>query len=606
MSKLSVIASKPASVASREWITASIHDAVCNGQLKPGDITKTMLQGDRTHVGLVALFECKQKDLVYGKRFDAGVKQAARQGGSAEHVWEQEQIQEAWKVIVTELAKEAEERKALASAEAQEDEGPEPADEALASPLRVSQPISPDVKAERDITKTMLQGDRTHVGLVALFECKQKDLVYGKRFDAGVKQGARQGGSAEHVWEQEQIQEAWKVIVTELAREAEERKALASAEAQEDEGPEPADEALASAQEDEGPEPADEALASVRQPPTSHPLHSTGYWRSVANQTVRTYVTLQPEPKTTDGVSSAVAQSSLKDMKGTQGQSCIMTFLDMDCLGESQGPGAQPLLRKKYTADTLVLRKLIQGSKLGRGSQKRENGEATKVIDGDVVVIHDGFGHPGGQKEAKAMFRLSTAKKESDLDSEAKDMMVIYEDGSIRTRKQRVRGNYGCYTSLTMASSVSLSQCLPEKPFEFHPGHSTSNVFQGVKALSPSELWLELAAGQGCAAKACLMERVPYFGFVLSEQHGKKLELLLTEFLLAQMKVEGSSHYRPEAVQEAAEAAETSNTTGQTQKNKKTDESSTQPKKKPRKTKKEETEAQGRKRKLQAPLCPGE
>ena len=61
MSKLSVIATKPASVTSREWILASIHDAVCNGQLKAGDVTKTMLQGDRTHVGLVALCECKQR-----------------------------------------------------------------------------------------------------------------------------------------------------------------------------------------------------------------------------------------------------------------------------------------------------------------------------------------------------------------------------------------------------------------------------------------------------------------------------------------------------------------------------------------------------------------
>ena len=61
MSKLSVLASKPASVMSRECVMASIHDAVCNNQLKAGDITKTVLQGDRTHVGLVALYECKQK-----------------------------------------------------------------------------------------------------------------------------------------------------------------------------------------------------------------------------------------------------------------------------------------------------------------------------------------------------------------------------------------------------------------------------------------------------------------------------------------------------------------------------------------------------------------
>ena len=55
--------------------------------------------------------------------------------------------------------------------------------------------------------------------------------------------------------------------------------------------------------------------------------------------------------------------------------------------------------------------------------------------------------------------------------------------------------------------------------------------------------------GQGTSAKAALLERIPFQGFVLSEGHCRKLEIQLTEFLLAQMKQEGSSHYRPEAVQ---------------------------------------------------------
>ena len=59
------------------------------------------------------------------------------------------------------------------------------------------------------------------------------------------------------------------------------------------------------------------------------------------------------------------------------------------------------------------------------------------------------------------------------------------------------------------------------------------------------------------------------------------------------MKIEGSSHYRPEAVQEAAEAgADTSDTAGQGQKNKNSDAPTTQPKKKLRKTKKNEPDAQ--------------
>ena len=72
------------------------------------------------------------QDLVYGKRFDHGVKQAAKQGGTPEHVFEQEPVKEAWQLIVQELAKELEERKAV-TAEPQEDEL-EPQDEALKAP----------------------------------------------------------------------------------------------------------------------------------------------------------------------------------------------------------------------------------------------------------------------------------------------------------------------------------------------------------------------------------------------------------------------------------------------------------------------------------------
>ena len=39
------------------------------------------------------------------------MKQAAKQGGTPEHVFEQEPMKEAWQLIVTELAEELEERK---------------------------------------------------------------------------------------------------------------------------------------------------------------------------------------------------------------------------------------------------------------------------------------------------------------------------------------------------------------------------------------------------------------------------------------------------------------------------------------------------------------
>ena len=298
-----------------------------------------------------------------------------------------------------------------------------------------------------------------------------QDLVFGRKYDYGVKQAAKQGGTAEHVFEQEPVKEAWTKITTELAKEAEERKAL-------------------SATMEEAKEPEDDALMSARQPPNTHELHSVGYWRSVANQCVRTYISLQPEPKTLEGVVSAVSQGNLKDISGTSGKDSVLTFLCMDALGESsQGPGAQPLLRKKYNVEAPLLRKLLQGTMIARGSQRRENNEATRVVEGDIVAVHAGIGHPGGQKEAKAMFRLSTTKKDGDLDSEVKDLLVVFDDESIRNRKQRVRGSYVSHTCMVLATSAPLTQCVPEKAFEYHTGHCTSNVFQGVKAVAPTDMW---------------------------------------------------------------------------------------------------------------------
>ena len=88
--------------------------------------------------------------------------------------------------------------------------------------------------------------------------------------------------------------------------------------------------------------------------------------------------------------------------------------------------------------------------------------------------MHDGFSHPGGMKEAKSMFRLSTSKKESDLDAELKEVLVIYDDDSIRNRKQRIRGGYSCNTNMAIATSAAFTQCVPEKGFDHHIAPPTS------------------------------------------------------------------------------------------------------------------------------------
>ena len=77
-----------------------------------------------------------------------------------------------------------------------------------------------------------------------------------------------------------------------------------------------------------------------------------------------------------------------------------------------------------------------------------------------------------------------------------------------------------------------------------------------MRGHSAQGMWFDLAPGQGTAAKACLAERLPYFGLTLSETHGRKLELQLTDYIVAEMKREGSTFFRPEACQNPAEAEE--------------------------------------------------
>ena len=338
MSKLSILASKPASAASRVWILESLHDQLCYADLKPSEVTRSTLTGDRSHCGLVALLECKQRVLDY---IHSDLLPRAGVLDSDRHFLKQSTCDH--------------------------------------SAYRAH-------SGDGDITWQA----RLQKSSILCFELIQ-DLVFDKKFDHALRQVARSGGLPEQVWEMDQVKEAWEKVKVELAKEDEERKARTM----------PVDnEAIVDEDED--------ALTVVRKAPASFVLHSPGYWNAVANQAVRTYVSLVPEPKTLQGVESAVAQSSLKDISGCQGVSSVLLWLDLDSVGESQGPGQQPLLRKKYTMDTNMLKKLVQGALMGRGAQKRGQAgaeEATRVVEGDLVMIHNGFSHPGGQRETQMWTR---------------------------------------------------------------------------------------------------------------------------------------------------------------------------------------------------------
>ena len=94
-----------------------------------------------------------------------------------------------------------------------------------------------------------------------------------------------------------------------------------------------------------------------------------------------------------------------------------------------------------------------------------------------------------------------------------KEVIVVYDDESLRNRKQRVRGAYTGTTSILFASSAPLTQRLPEKAFDHCQGHNTSNVINRVKAMQPAELW----HSNRTVVKSCYL--VIMYVFALSQTH---------------------------------------------------------------------------------------
>lgn len=266
--------------------------------------------------------------------------------------------------------------------------------------------------------------------------------------------------------EHENVSSEWNKILALLKNEEVERKTAQGLEAEKEDGVgEPCE------------------LELLRKPPQQHSEGSESYWKAVANQTVRTYCCFNPEPKTLDGMISWTS-SVLQEFQGEVGKSCVLTHLDLDALGESLGPCQQPFLRKRYNPDMALLRKLIHGSMIGRNAQ-RKGDEATCPAAGELLMAHAGFDR---SKDVEALFRASTARKDAPLDAEHKELMIVFTDKSVRSRKKKVRGSYSSRSVANLFSAVPFSNLLPEKAYSEFGGHNTADVFIGAPALQPEEL----------------------------------------------------------------------------------------------------------------------
>ena len=203
-----------------------------------------------------------------------------------------------------------------------------------------------------------------------------QELVYGRAFDNSLKVLAKQSSGVDGLLDYENIKEPWEAIKNQIANEVAERKALQGIDG-------------AAKVDDASEVDASMDVESLRAPPSAHSQSTPEYWQSVANQTVRTYVTLLPEPKTAKALELALSQSSLKDCQAIPGSNSVVIWLDLDLLGESMGPSQQPRLRKQFNPEPKLIRKLLHGAMLARGATEHKScpGEATVPQEGDIVAI---------------------------------------------------------------------------------------------------------------------------------------------------------------------------------------------------------------------------
>ena len=125
----------------------------------------------------------------------------------------------------------------------------------------------------------------------------RKDLVFAKTFDNSLRQVAKQGSGFEGCLEHSKVSERWSDITDAFANEKAEAEARAA-------------EMTKNSDEAEQEDVVTAELNKIRSAPTTFAENGPSYWKSVANRTVRTYVTLLPEGKTLQGMSSCISQVS--------------------------------------------------------------------------------------------------------------------------------------------------------------------------------------------------------------------------------------------------------------------------------------------------------
>ena len=298
--RLQILATKTSTQQARKWVVMCLQDLVQHGLLDNESISKPKLQGDKHTCGLVHLLEFKMRCLA--------------------HILD---------VLMVQAQISDKSRAAIRS--------------------RCSTASEMRMYSQEDLSWQGQLEPSAQKALVFL-----KDVVYLVRFDNLLKAKIRSGSHPDMLLEIESVKEDWEAVRALRANELDEDKAAEKKLCNEDEDDEELNDGnLARAEADAL------ALKRARVNPQHCKLYAPAYWRSVANQTVRSYVQIVSEPTTPAGIVRAVEQANVAATEF--GKNSTLVICDSSLLGESHDPGQHPGLRKKFLPESWqhCLRKLL-------------------------------------------------------------------------------------------------------------------------------------------------------------------------------------------------------------------------------------------------------
>ena len=331
--------------------------------------------------------------------------------------------------------------------------------------------------------------------------------------------------------------------------------------------------------------------------------NSSDFLDRLAKEHVQAYVKLMQEPATLAGVELAVRQSSLSSIHGQERRNVFMIMLSVDSLAEVAGRAPHrrapidPVLLRKLVHGALLGRGGERETEEDPASIPP--GDVVALHDGgrgQMQAMFQDLWKPTRKGSGIVLKHTAVA------DLKLRKLTLVMNEETVRQLKARVRGGtaYTLVHTVTFASSSELvPDMCPEKQRSLYSGYNVGDALGFINLEMYHQVWqaelqkkreiygdrmvaasepdtsepniptskidlqpvfyhqlppdyylevihsfnvvgvLDLSAGGGQVAQACLTRRIPYLGFGLTETHVVELEKYLISWVKDMMTTEG-------------------------------------------------------------------